>query len=127
MPFQHLPGRRLHADETLREKFTGTPEKVVNLISFIAEEVREILASLGLRSLEEAIGRTDLLRQVGRGSEHLDDLDLNPMLAQVDTGGRRAHCTLEGRNEVPDTLDARMLEDAGPMLERRREDAAPVQ
>ncbi len=39
-------------DPTLREKFTGTPEKVVNLFSFIAEEVREILASLGLRSLE---------------------------------------------------------------------------
>ena len=39
-------------DETLRAKFTGTPEKVVNLFSFIAEEVREILASLGFRSLE---------------------------------------------------------------------------
>ena len=39
-------------DRRLREKFTGTPEKVVNLFSFIAEEVREILASLGFRSLE---------------------------------------------------------------------------
>ena len=49
-------------DEALRAKFTGTPEKVVNLFSFIAEEVREILASLGFRSLNEVIGRTDLLR-----------------------------------------------------------------
>ena len=48
-------------DPALREKFTGTPEKVVNLFSFIAEEVREILASLGFRSLDEVIGRTDLL------------------------------------------------------------------
>ena len=48
VPFQHLPGRRLHpGPEALRKKFTGTPEKVVNLFSFIAEEVREILASLG--------------------------------------------------------------------------------
>ena len=61
MPFQHLPGRRLHAGPKLREKFTGTPEKVVNLISFIAEEVREILAALGFRTLNEVIGRTDLL------------------------------------------------------------------
>ncbi|MEJ2026612.1 MAG: glutamate synthase large subunit, partial [Limibacillus sp.] len=67
-------------DERLREKFTGTPEKVVNLFSFIAEEVREILAELGARSLDEIIGRTDLLKQVSRGAEHLDDLDLNPLL-----------------------------------------------
>lgn len=101
----------------LREKFTGTPEKVINLMSFIAEEVREILASLGLRSLREAVGRTDLLRQVSRGNPDLDDLDLNPILAQADPGPYPRHCTLEGRNEVPDTLDARMIQDARPMLE----------
>ena len=70
----------------LRERFTGTPEKVINLMSFIAEEVREVLASLGLRTLKEAVGRTDLLRQVSRGDPDLDDLDLNPILAQVDPG-----------------------------------------
>ncbi len=100
----------------LRRKFTGTPEKVVNLMSFIAEEVREILASLGLRSLDEAIGRTDLLQQVSRGSADLDDLDLNPILAEIDSAGLPRHCTLEGRNEVPDTLDAQMVKDARPML-----------
>ena len=45
-------------DEKLREKFGGTPEKVVNLFSFIAEEVREILASLGYKSLIDIIGKT---------------------------------------------------------------------
>jgi glutamate synthase (NADPH/NADH) large chain len=103
--------------EDLRQKFTGTPEKVVNLMSFIAEEVREILASLGLRSLKEAIGRTDLLRQVSRGSADLDDLDLNPILGQVDPGPYPRHCIVEGRNEVPDTLDAQMVNDARPMLD----------
>ena len=73
-------------DEACAPKFTGTPEKVINLFSFIAEEVREILASLGFRSLDEVIGRTDLLRQVSRGAAHLDDLDLNPILAQADPG-----------------------------------------
>ena len=100
----------------LREKFEGTPDKVVNLFSFIAEEVREILASLGLRSLDEAIGRTDLLHQVSRGSPDLDDLDLNPILAQIDTGGHPRHCAIQGRNEVPDSLDARMIEDARAAL-----------
>jgi len=100
----------------LRDHFTGTPEKVVNLFTFIAEEVREILASLGLKSLDEAIGRTDLLKQVSRGSPDLDDLDLNPILAQVDSSHPR-FCVVEGRNEVPDTLDAQMVKDAAPMLE----------
>ena len=104
-------------DPELRKKFAGTPEKVISLMSFIAEEVREILASLGLRSIQEAVGRTDLLRQVSRGNPDLDDLDLNPLLALVDPGPHARHCTLEGRNEVPDTLDARMVQDARPMLE----------
>ena len=45
----------------LRAKFTGTPEKVARYLVFVAEETRRILASLGLRSLDEAIGRMDLL------------------------------------------------------------------
>ncbi len=73
-------------DERLRAMFTGTADKVVNLFSFIAEETREVLASLGLRSLDEAVGRTDLLRQVSRGGAELDDLDLNPLLVRVDSG-----------------------------------------
>ncbi|WP_119679435.1 glutamate synthase large subunit [Indioceanicola profundi] len=103
--------------EDLRKKFTGTPEKVVNLFSFIAEEVREILASLGFRKLEEVIGRTDLLHQVSRGAAHLDDLDMNPLLAQADPGEYARFCTQVGRNEVPDTLDAQMIKDARSLFE----------
>ncbi len=106
-------------DEELRRRFSGTPEKVVNLFSFLAEEVREILAGLGVRSLDEIIGRTDLLMQVSRGGAHLDDLDLNPILAQADAGGSARYCTLQGRNEVPDTLDAQMIKDAAPVFSHR--------
>jgi glutamate synthase (NADPH/NADH) large chain len=105
-------------DEALRAKFTGSPEKVISLFSFVAEEVREILASLGFRKLEEVIGRTDLLKQVSRGADDLDDLDLNPLLVKADAGGFPSFCTLEGRNEVPETLDADMLRDAAPLFER---------
>jgi glutamate synthase (NADPH) large chain len=104
-------------DEKLRAKFAGSPEKVVNLFSFVAEEVREILASLGARNLNEVIGRTDLLAQVSRGGHHLDDLDLNPILAQADPGEYTRYCTLEGRNEVPDTLDAQMIKDAKALFD----------
>jgi glutamate synthase (NADPH) large chain len=88
----------------------------VNLFSFIAEEVREVLAKLGAKSLNEVIGRTDLLTQVNRGAADLDDLDLNPILAQADPGEHARYCTLEGRNEVPETLDAQMIADAGPLF-----------
>ncbi len=103
-------------DEALRKKFEGSPEKVINLFSFVAEEVREILASLGFKSLKEIIGRTDLLHQVSRGADYLDDLDLNPILAQADPGPFARYCTREGRNEVPETLDAQMIEDAEPFF-----------
>ncbi len=105
-------------DEALRAKFEGTPEKVINLFSFIAEDVRNILASLGKKRLVDVIGRTELLQQVSRGSDLLDDLDLNPLLAQADPGGQARYCTLEGRNEVPETLDAQMIQDAAPLFGR---------
>ena len=65
----------------LRERFSGTPEFVVNFFEFIAEQVREMLASLGLRSLDEAIGRVDLLN-TDRAVSHwkTDGLDLTPIL-----------------------------------------------
>ena len=107
-------------DEALRKKFVGTPEKVINLMSFIAEEVREILARLGVRSLDEVIGRTELLRQVSRGADHLDDLDLNPILAKVDAPDEERRFNIAGfRNEVPDSLDAQMIRDAKAVFERR--------
>ncbi|MET4663857.1 glutamate synthase large subunit [Sphingomonas sp. PvP056] len=107
-------------DQKLRDKFTGTPEKVINLMTFIAEEVRDILARLGFRSLDEVIGRTELLRQVSRGAEHLDDLDLNPILAKVDAPDDQRRFSLTGRrNEVPDSLDAQIIKDAGAVFSRR--------
>ncbi len=104
-------------DPALRAKFEGSPEKVVNLFTFIGEEVREILASLGVATLDEIVGRTDLLRQVSRGSADLDDLDLNPLLAQADPGGHPRHSARKGRIEVPGTLDEQIISDADDALE----------
>ncbi len=65
----------------LRERFSGKPEFVVNFMEFIAEEVREHLAALGFRSLDEIIGRTELL-EVDHAIEHwkAQGLDLEPVL-----------------------------------------------
>ena len=104
-------------DEALRAKFTGNADKVVNLITFYAQEVREILASIGARSMDEVIGRADLLSQVSRGSAHLDDLDLNPLLITVDGAGDIVYDRAKPRNVVPDTLDAEIVRDAARFLE----------
>ncbi|MDF1667984.1 MAG: glutamate synthase large subunit [Roseovarius sp.] len=103
-------------DQALRDKFTGSADKVVNLITFYAQEVREVLASIGARSLDEVIGRADLLTQVSRGSAHLDDLDLNPMLITVDGAEHITYDRTRPRTEVPDTLDAAIVRDAQRFL-----------
>jgi glutamate synthase (NADPH/NADH) large chain len=104
-------------DEALRDKFTGNADKVVNLITFYATEVREILASIGARTLDEVIGRADLLTQVSRGSAHLDDLDLNPLLISVDAAHSTVYNRAKPRNAVAETLDAQIVQDAVRFLE----------
>ncbi|MBW7055230.1 glutamate synthase large subunit [Paracoccus bogoriensis] len=99
-------------DEKLRAMFTGSADKVVNLITFYAQEVREILASIGARSIDEIIGRADLLTQVSRGAAHLDDLDLNPLLITVDGAEKIVYDRSKPRNAVMDTLDAEIIRDA---------------
>ena len=106
-------------DENLRKKFTGTPEKVVNLFTFIAEEVREILADLGFKTLNEIVGRTDLLKQVSRGTSNLDDLDLSPLLVQADPGENDRYCKSNLINKVPPTLDEKIFEDIKIPFEKK--------
>jgi len=98
-------------DSDLRKKFTGTPEKVVNLFTFIAQEVREILAELGFKNLNEIIGRTDLLKQVSIGMSNLDDLDLNPLLVQADPGENKRYCSSNLINKVPSNLDEKIYKE----------------
>ena len=103
-------------DPKLRAMFTGSADKVVNLFTFIAEEVREILAQLGMNRLDEVIGRADLLAQVSRGAAHLDDLDMNPMLVRVDEGRAVSYDRSRPRQPVDDTLDAQIIKDAEPFF-----------
>ncbi len=108
-------------DEKLREKFSGTPDKVVNLFTFIATEVREILAKLGFKSLNDIIGRTDLLMQVSKASPNLDDLDLNPLFVQADPGNNKRYCETQEINKVPETLDEEIWPDIEKSLDNYSE------
>jgi glutamate synthase (ferredoxin) len=102
----------------LRAKFTGTPDQVVHFMLHIAQEVREVLAGLGVRSLDEVIGRVDLLRQVKRGVAESDRVDLSSLLERLDQPGdaiRNAEAW-NGRVTTSD-LNAQILADAIPALE----------
>ena len=109
-------------DKKLREKFTGTPEKVVNFFTFVAMEVREILAELGFKTLNEIIGRTDLLHQVSRGSPNLDDLDLNPLLVQTNPGKNKRYSKSDHINLVPDnSIDEKIWKESKNKFRNKEE------
>lgn len=67
-------------DPELRKKFTGQPEHVINYFFMLAEEVREHMASLGIRTYQELIGRTDLLKATENGNSKAKTLNLNLIL-----------------------------------------------
>ena len=94
----------------LRKKFEGTPEKVTNLFSFIARETREILSKLGFRSINEIVGRTELLRQVSKENITVNTIDLNSLLVKAESKNP-VYCTVKKRNEVPESLDKKIIRD----------------
>ncbi len=106
-------------DEELRKKFTGTADKVVNLFTFIAQEVREILAELGFKNLNEIIGRTDLLKQINKGS-NLDYLDLNPLFVQADPGENKRYCENSSIVQVPGTIDQKIWPEIEQSIDKKK-------
>jgi glutamate synthase (ferredoxin) len=105
----------------LRAKFPGKPEMVMSFFMYIAHEVREILASLGLRTVEEAVGRTDLLRQKNV-SLATDLMDLTEMLGASEVVGKRPIRHMGKRNPMPteaETLNEKLLRDANATLNGR--------
>ncbi len=118
-------------DPELRKRFQGTPEQVVNFFFYVAEEVRELLASLGLRSLDEAIGRVDLL-EAGPAIDHWKarGVDLTHILTHVDVVPAHPSDPAHPSEPPPrrrvqppppvleDALDWQLVERAGPAIER---------
>lgn len=103
--------------EDLRRKFTGKPEQLINFLTLVAQEVREILASLGFRSLDEVVGRVDLLEPIPHRSGRLATLDLSQIIADVDPSGQRPRRHVQERNDRDDTpLDDRIIADAAAAL-----------
>jgi glutamate synthase domain-containing protein 2/glutamate synthase domain-containing protein 3 len=101
--------------EDLRAKFKGTPDQVIGFFVHLAEEIRELLASLGLRSIDEAIGRVDLLRQ----TQMFNGVDLSAVLADPDPSGTQPRRCVQTRNDRPEDqepLDEGLLREAQAAL-----------
>ena len=108
----------------LRARFTGKPEFVANFFEFIAEEVREHLARLGFRSLDEAIGHAEVL-DMSRAVEHwkADGLDLSPILhVPALAEGAARYRTVFQDHGLDKALDNELIELCRPALE----DGEPV-
>jgi glutamate synthase (NADPH) large chain len=109
-------------DPVLRKKFQGRPEHVVNYFFFVAEEVREIMARLGVRRFNDLIGRSELLN-TRKGIEHWKARGLDfgrvfykPMADRTDVARRVVHSQDHGLDKA---LDNKLLELAKPALDRK--------
>ncbi|MCP4650624.1 MAG: glutamate synthase large subunit [PVC group bacterium] len=107
-------------DEILRKRFRGRPEYVVNFFHFVAQELREIMAKLGVRTIDEMIGRTDLLEV---DEENIPwkakEIDYSRILyrpqADKEVG---VYCQRKQEHKIEDILDRKLIDLAKPALER---------
>ena len=108
-------------DEALRKRFNGQPEHVVNYFRFVAEDVREHMARLGVRTLEELVGRSDLL-EMNDAIMHgkAKGLDYSKLLAVPTKGtGIQTHCCIAQDHGIDKVLDRSLIEKCAPALERK--------
>jgi glutamate synthase domain-containing protein 2/glutamate synthase domain-containing protein 1/glutamate synthase domain-containing protein 3 len=109
-------------DPKLRERFSGKPEHVVNMMMFIAEEVRELMAELGFRTMDEMVGRVDVLERA-KNIDHWKarHIDLGAILHKPDVGPHVAQRCVESQDHGLDVkIDNKLIAEARPALEQKQ-------
>ncbi len=104
----------------LREMFAGNPDHVVNYFTFLAEEMREIMASLGFRTVNEMVGQADVLR-MREDIEYwkFKTIDLTPVLTKLDSPPHVGlYKQMEQDHEIDNVLDRKLIEASKPALEK---------
>ena len=111
-------------DPELRKKFKGTPEHVQNFLFLLAEEARGYMAQMGFKTMEEMVGRADMLEQDTDRAIHEDDeilkgIDLSPILKPAHELRSDAACTYCEKQEhgLDSVIDATMIKDCAPVFE----------
>ena len=109
-------------DDRLRTKFAGDPQDVVNMMYFIAEDLREVMAELGFRRFVDMVGRNDLLEvdeAVRNWKSEGVDLSVLTTPIQVNEGSAAMHCVQRQDHALEAILDRRLLHAARPLFEKR--------
>jgi len=111
-------------DGELRKKYSGKPEHIVNYVKFIAQELREIMAELGFRTIHEMVGRSDKLKAKENVTHwKAKHLQLDRLLYRMHIRDNdSAHCSVPQDHGIDDALDNRLIELAAPAIEN----ASPV-
>jgi glutamate synthase (NADPH) large chain len=108
-------------DPVLRAKFTGQPEHVINFFFFIAEQVRQIMAQLGFRKMDEMVGRVDML-ETRDAIEHWKGrgLDFSAILYNPPVPSRIArHCTIKQDHGLDEALDYKLIDHAREAIDNK--------
>ncbi|MEG1723204.1 MAG: glutamate synthase large subunit [Bacteroidales bacterium] len=105
----------------LRERFLGKAEYLINFFTYLAEEVRELLAEMGFTSLDQIIGRSDLLVQKApTGNEKVDKADLSRLLWQTaEDENAPLHKTQQGYQQLPQTINSVLVNDLSSFIRSR--------
>jgi len=115
-------------DPVLRKRFKGTPEHVVNFLFYVAEELRQLLAELGFRTVDEAIGRTDLLEiEEVIGHWKARGLDFSRLFFRPDADPQAVYHNESQNHPIDNILDRKLIDLARPALDKRQEVRATVE
>lgn len=110
-------------DPVLRKRFKGTAEHVINYFFFVAEEVREILASLGVRKLNDIVGASELLEKDSALAHwKANGLDFSKIFHKVEAKKEETYWTTRQQHPIDDVLDRKLIKEAAVALETK----APV-
>ena len=109
-------------NKILRQKFTGQPEHVINYLFLVAEEARNIMAKLGIKSIDELVGRTELL-STGKAEKHWksSQLDLSPLLLNPNQskGDAQTRKTTEQAHDIDSVLDHELIDKCHDALNKK--------
>ncbi|AEF86357.1 glutamate synthase, large subunit [Treponema primitia ZAS-2] len=111
-------------DPELRKRFTGKPEYLINFFRFIAEEVREIMASVGIRKFDDLVGRADLLVERKSGKAKSAGVDLSALLYKPEgpafiPGGQERRCVQDQVHNIGKVLDRQLIEKCFSALDKK--------
>ncbi|SKC84242.1 glutamate synthase (NADPH/NADH) large chain [Maledivibacter halophilus] len=105
-------------DYNLRKKFKGSPEHLINYLTFVAKEIREIMAKLGFRTVREMIGRVDVLEALESEKEKIKKCDLSSILYKPELPSRIVEkCTISQDHKIDNVLDRKLIKNSEIAIE----------